>query len=216
MPLLRRGERIVVAEAGTGEEGLKVVIVGLGNRVELMVVAAGAADRQAQEYQSGRLGDVVEGILPAQSLVVQVDHVGIAAIEPGGDEGPGIVGPHLVAGELQADELVVGQVAIQRLDHPVAISPGVGPGLVELEAVGFGEPRQVEPVLSPTFAKLRAREQPVDQAFVALWRAVGQESTLFLEAWRQAGQVEAQAPQEGRSIGFGGVPHGSGARAEKG
>ena len=66
-----------------------------------MVVAAGTADRQPQKHQPRRFGDVVQGVLPAQALVVQVDHVGVTAIESGGDERPRIAGPCLVAGELQ-------------------------------------------------------------------------------------------------------------------
>ena len=83
----RRGrERIIVAEPGGGEERLEPVEVGLADRVELVVVAAGAADRQAEEDQAGRLGDVVQRVLAPEALVVQVDHVGIAAVEARGDE----------------------------------------------------------------------------------------------------------------------------------
>ncbi len=108
-----RGQRIIVAEPGGREERLEPVEVRLADRVELVVVAAGAADRQAEEDQARRLGDVVQGVLPPQTLVVQVDHVRVAAIEAGGDEGIGIVGGDLVAGELEPDELVVRQVAVQ-------------------------------------------------------------------------------------------------------
>ena len=100
-----RSQRIVVAEPRRREERLERVKVGLADRVELVVVAARTADRQAQEDQARRLGDVVERVLPPQALVVQVDHVGITAIEAGGDEGRRIAGRDLVAGELQADEV---------------------------------------------------------------------------------------------------------------
>ena len=116
-----------------------------------------------RKTRPGRLGDVVERVLAPQALVVQVDHVGIAAVEAGGDERRRIAGPNLVAGELEAGRTVVRQVAVQGADDPVAIAPGVGPGLVELEAVGLGEPRQVEPVLPPALAVLRAGKQTIDQ-----------------------------------------------------
>ena len=93
---------IIVAEPRRGEEGLEPVEVGLPDRVELVVVAPGAADRQPEEDQARRLGDVVQGVLPAEPLVVEVHHVGVAAIEAGGDERGGVVGPDLVARELEA------------------------------------------------------------------------------------------------------------------
>ena len=168
-----------------------------------MVVAAGAADRQAEEDQARRLGDVVERVLPPQPLVVQVDHVGIAAVEPGGDEGGRVVGGDLVAGELEPDEPVVGHVAVQGVDDPVAIPPGVGPGLVELEAVGVGVARQVEPVLRPAHAVLRAGQQAVDDLLIGVGRAVVQERLDLLGRRRQAGQVEAEAAEQRRAVGLG-------------
>ena len=200
-PSLRPCERIIVAEVCTGEECLKLVIVGLRNWVELVVMAAGAADRQPQEHKPRRLGDVVERILAAQALIVQINHVGVASIEPRGDEGPRIVRTNFVAGKLQADENVVRQIAVQGLDDPVSISPGVGPGLVELEAVGLGKARQVKPVLRPALAKLGARKQTVDQAVIRLGRSVGEKRLLLRKARRQSGQVEAEPSQQGRPVG---------------
>ena len=136
--LARTASGIVVAEPRAGEERLKAVVVRLGIGSNLWSWQRAQPIVRPRNTRPGRLGDVVQGVLPPQALVVQVDHVGVAAIEPGRDERPGIVGRDLVAGELQADELVVRHVAVEGLDDPVAISPGVGPGLVELEAVGVG------------------------------------------------------------------------------
>ena len=83
------------------------------------------ADRQAQKDQPRRLGDVIQGILPPRPLVVQVDHVGIAAIEPGRDERVRIGGPHLVPRQLPADEAIIRHVAVECPHDPVAIPPGV-------------------------------------------------------------------------------------------
>ena len=67
-----------------------------------------------------------------------------------------------VAGDLLDDEPVVGQVAVEGVDDPVAIEPDV-PRLVLLEAVGVGVPGRVEPVPAPALAVVRARQQAVDQ-----------------------------------------------------
>ena len=55
----------------------------------------------------------------------------------------------LVSGNLQLHKPVVGQIIIERLDHPVAVTPGIGPHLVMLETIGLGKARQVQPVLRP-------------------------------------------------------------------
>ena len=80
----------------------------------------------------------------------------------------GFVGLELVAGELPADEPVVGHVVVERLDHEVAIAPGVRAVVVVLEAVGLGVADQVEPVPRPALAVVRAGEQPVDQPLVGV------------------------------------------------
>ncbi len=51
------------------EEGEKLVILLLRDRVVLVVVAARAADRDAEEDSADRIGDVVQDLLPAQAQV---------------------------------------------------------------------------------------------------------------------------------------------------
>ena len=93
------------------------VIVALGDRVHLVVVAAGARDRQAEEGARGRLDLLVDDIqdeLPAVLGVVGLaaqgeeagrdDLFGPLAVVPGGEE---------VAGDLLADELVVRLVGVE-------------------------------------------------------------------------------------------------------
>ena len=113
----------------------------------------------------------------------------------------GIVGGDLVAGELEPDELVVGHVAVQGLDDPVAIPPGVGPGLVELEAVGVGVARQVEPVLRPALAVVRAGQQTIDDRLVGIRRAVGEERRRppRASAAGRSGRSSARRSSVGRS-----------------
>lgn len=66
-----------------------------------------------------------------------------------------VAGVELVAGELFGDETVVGRVGVERVDHPVAIAPGLGAMRVGLVAVGLGVPHQVEPMASPALAVAR-------------------------------------------------------------
>jgi hypothetical protein len=108
-----------------------------------------------------------------------------------------------VAGELQLAEAIERHVAVERVDDPVAILPHRA-RRVEVEAVGVGVAREVEPRRGPAFAVVRRREQAVDGAFVRVGRAVGEEGVELCERRRQADQVERQAPQQRRAIGLGG------------
>ena len=75
-----------------------------------------------------------------------------------------------VAGDLLDDELVVGQVAVEGADDPVAIEPDLA-RLVLLVAVGIGITRGIEPEPSPALAVMRRVEQPVDELGVGVGAA---------------------------------------------
>src|SRR6185295_18644592 len=95
------------------DEGQERVIVGLGDGIELVLVAAGAADGQAHECGGNRADVVVEIVVFGGFFVVGLVVPDAQTPEAGGDEG--IVGDvvDFIAGELLADELVVGLVLIQ-------------------------------------------------------------------------------------------------------
>ena len=89
-----------------------LVVVALRDRIELVVVALGAAEREAEHRFAERFHavDVVVGeiLLGDRAALVRVH---VVALEAGGDElGFGAVRQQ-VAGELVAEELVVRQVA---------------------------------------------------------------------------------------------------------
>ena len=156
-----------------------------------MVVAAGAADGEAQEDRADGAGDLGELRLPLDlgDDVAAHDLAGPAPAEPGGDQGVVIARLHLVPGELEREEPVVGQVGVERADDPVAISPGVGPLGVELEAVGVGIMGQVEPVLAPPLAVMGAGQQAIDQPLVGIRPVIPDEGIDLGGRRRQAGQV---------------------------
>ena len=165
-----------------------------------MIVAAGAADRQAQENRADRAGDLGQLGLPLDlGDDVSADHLArTASAEAGGDQGVAIAGREVVAGELEHQEAIVGQIGVQGVDDPVAIAPGVGAFGVELEAVGVGVVSQVEPVLAPALAVMRARQQAIDQPFVGVRPVVGEEGGDLVGRRGQAGQVERDAADQGR------------------
>ena len=67
-----------------------------------------------------------------------------------------------VAGDLLDDELVVGQVAVEGVDDPVAVEADLA-RLVLLVAVGVGVAGGVEPDPAPALAVVRRVQQPIDQ-----------------------------------------------------
>ena len=182
----------VVAPAHRREEGAQAVVVLLQDRVELVVVAAGAAHAQPHEHLAGIVGHVGEDdlVLAARvALVVLVDR--IAQVRRG-HQHLRILRIDLVAGELLAHELVVRLVGVQALDDVVAVGPGVRPQCVLVVAVALGVAHQVEPVLRPALAVARTGQQGVHQLLVGLRIGILDEGLGLLAGRRQAVQVEVQ------------------------
>jgi hypothetical protein len=167
-----------------------------------VVVAAGAAERQAQERGAGRVGGV------GQPLVFELagDHRRLGegrprAIQGAGQDRLGVVGPELVAGDLLAEEAVERLVGVERLDHVVAVAPGARRQVVGLEPARVGVTDDVQPVASPALAILGRGQQPVDQPLISPGPIVVRES-LDLPGRRQAHQVEVDATQQGEPAGL--------------
>ena len=96
------------------EERLQPEVVLLQDRVELVVVAAGALHAHAEEDIGGDVGDVVENVRPLEGRVAVVVFVDAEAQEAGGGERLGVAGEKFVAGELLLHEAVVGLVGVER------------------------------------------------------------------------------------------------------
>src|SRR5689334_5284284 len=79
-----------------------------------------------------------------------------------------------VAGELPGEELVVGQVLVERADDPVAPRPDVAVA-VGLVAEGVGVAGHVQPVHRQALAEVRRGQQPVGRMLIRLRRRVGEE-----------------------------------------
>ena len=134
----------------------QLVILFLRNRVVLVIVAARAANRHAQEHGTGgvdAIDDVFHRVLLRNDSAFRV--AAMIAIEPGGDPliQRGI--RQQVAGELFDRELVVRHVAIERIDHPIAPSPHE-PRAVPLIAVAVGIARRFEPRDTPSARHIAA------------------------------------------------------------
>ncbi len=106
------------------------VIVSLGERVLLMVVAACAVDRQAQENLAGRGNDAVQAVIAGQLGVGGLVVPEPQPVKAGGDQRFGRARVDLVAGDLLAEKLIIRLVFVEGPDYVVAIAPGMWLGRV--------------------------------------------------------------------------------------
>ena len=189
------------------EDGFHRVIVQLRNGIKLVVMAAGAADGEAEQGRARGAHHVVQFVGPLVGREHRIGRTDLV-LRPAHDEARGGVGAQLVAAELLLQKGVVGLVGIERFDHPVAIRPGVGPGPVHLEAVALGEPHDVEPVPRPAFAVVRRREQPIDEFTVGSVNAAGRAAGILecgdlFRRGRQSREVERHPADERARVGLG-------------
>lgn len=119
-------------------------------------MAARAVDRHAagrRHHLGDHVVEIVGPCLAPQDVALGLD-LPDEVPRTGGEESRGhdviwIVRRQHVSGDLPPEELVVREIAVQGVDHPVAIPPGIGAQLVPLEAVGVGVVGDVEPVSGP-------------------------------------------------------------------
>ena len=187
---------------GVVEEAAEGVVVALQDRVELMVVAAGALHAGAQEDVAGGVGDVVQDVLPLAAGVAVVVFVDPMAEVAEGRERVGVAREEFVAGDLLLHEAVVGLVVVIGLDDVIAIAPGGRTEIVDAEAVAVGVAHEVEPGAGHALSVSRRGQQSVDELIVGLGFLVLNEGGDLFRRGREAGQVEGDAPDEHGALGF--------------
>ena len=98
--------KIHFAADGRRERGQQAVVIGLGNRIEFMIVTTCAADRQTQDRRSGRGQHVVEFVVPLLFDLVFRDlravHAGCQ--KAGRHHGQTVVRGEFITGQLPANE----------------------------------------------------------------------------------------------------------------
>ena len=136
-------ESLFIDAVEIGHEAEEVV---LRNRVELVVVAAGATDGHAQDRRAIS-AHAIHGIfhkplLPnGASLVVDP----MVAVERGGDLLIEAGIREEVAGELLGQKLVIGHVRVEGVDHPIAPRPTRANHLV-VDGVAIAVAGDIEPI----------------------------------------------------------------------
>ena len=189
------------------EEGQQRVEVLLRHRVELVVVAARAAERQAKE-RGAHGGRAVHRVF---QQVLRIDRPALVARHVRAVEAARRLLLHggvrdQVARHLLHHEAVVGHVVAEGLEHPVAPEPHL-PTVVLVDAAGVRVARHVEPWHGHPLGVARAvgilREEAVDQLLVRVGALVGEERRGLLRARRQAGEIEVHAAAERGAVGLG-------------
>ena len=186
----RRGD--VLLNVAVEERG-ELIILPLTERIVFVIVTLRAVERDAEEDLRRRV-DAIDHLLDAELLLID------AALAIGErvamkarrhllfERRP----PHQIAGQLLDDELVIRQIAIEGVDHPVAIAPGVGPTSVFLITVAVGIACQVEPVSAPAFAIVRRGQQAIDQALIRIRLSVVEKFIDLCRSRRQAKEVDGR------------------------
>src|SRR5215510_16556094 len=119
-------------------------------------MALSTADAQPEPYGSER-GRPIQDLFVTELLGIGAAFTvgeGIA-IEAGGHQGIEILVRYEVARKLLDGELIEGEVAIERIDDPLAIPPGPWPCPILFVAVAVRVAGQVQPETGPFLAIMR-------------------------------------------------------------
>lgn len=148
-----------------GEDAGKGVIVFLSKGIVLMIVATGAGKGYAQHAATDHVDAIMTFVGAGLRRLGDAVIPGPKASEAQPADGGGIL--REIAGKLGDEEAVVREVAIDGVDDPIAIPPGIG---IRLDGgageVVFAVAGDVEPVAAPMFAVVLRGEQFVDEAFL--------------------------------------------------
>ena len=155
LELLRRavghdGRFVIVVQ-----EGKEAVVLLLRNGIVFVVMALGTLNGNAEHRLADAVHSINEtidakllGICPALFIQHRI------AQEPSGHAaGIGRLRQQ-VASDLLDEKLVIGQVAIEGVDHPISVRPDK-PGLVLFETIGVGIASRIQPMSSPAFSVMR-------------------------------------------------------------
>ena len=189
---------------GTAENPGQRVVVGRGNRIELVVVASRTSNRQCKDRPARRIDLVVHLVHQVLLIVPLVDALGTQRQETGRhnplDGLPRTVRLHQVSGNLLADKLIVRLIHVEGVDYIIAISPGLGERDVAFLARRFRIAGHVQPVPTPAFAKLGRFEQAIDHFLECLWRIIAGKRFDFVRRRRQPAEGIRRAANQREAV----------------
>ncbi len=138
-PFFNRSTTSCCRVDGELKKSEEAVVVALREGLELVVVAAGTGDRQAEKHRAGRRDDVVQFVHPILRFgKLSLAHVIVIAraipMKAGRDPVFKLRLLQLISGELLGDELPVRLVVVEAADDVIAVPPRVRPIEVVVKA----------------------------------------------------------------------------------
>ena len=202
----RRIEAREVLDAG--EDRCHGIVVFGRNGIELVVVAASAAQRESHEDLRRRVDLLIDHVVLHLDLVLLDQGLRPNCQESSRDDAF-LVDPiapfrrQQVTCKLLDDELIERGVAVEGVDDVVAIAPCVRHLDVVVQTRRVRVARHVEPVASPLLAISRGLQQTVDEPSECAGGLVCQEFLDFRFCGGEAVKVVLGAPQESESVSAG-------------
>ena len=185
---------------GAGENACQGVVIGLRNRIELVIVAAGTTDRQSQQGPRDHIDLLVDVVHLKADREPLIDVLHAERKKTGRD--PLAVGSVVVrrgqqvARDLFADELGERHIAMDGVDHVIAVPPRMRIGNVAARPGGLAVAGDVKPMTRPVFAKRGRLEQSIHNRLERFGAIVRQKGPQLVHRRRQSGKVERHAPQQ--------------------
>ena len=168
--LLGFGREDQIVRLQRREERLHPVIIALPEAVELMVMAARAAQRDAQNAGAHDVRHLRKLLVAAAryQLVAGIAPHRAQTIKPRRDQRFLFRGRDLIARDLFLHKPVERLVIIKCADHIVAIAPRVRTEVIVLITFRLREPHHIQPVLAPVLPVMRTGEQTLHHLFPRL------------------------------------------------
>ena len=192
---------MVIGEDGF-EECAKLEVVLLQEGVIFVIMATGALEAESEKHVGGGIGDFCEDEVPLAAGITIVVFVDPVSEESSGHECCGIFGKEFVSGELFLEKAVVGLVLVERLDHVVAVAPGIGAVEICAVAVGVGIANEIKPDAGPALAVGGALEELIDELFPCVGTVVAEEGFDLLGSWGEAGDFERESSEKREAVGL--------------
>ncbi len=183
------------------EEGEQLIEITLRDRIVFVVVADGTF--QGESHERGPNGADAVDHVPREALFGQRRATVDDQMQPIETRRDQLIGRRRrieIACDLRDRELVVGQVVIERADHPVTIRSHLAI-MVVVQPVGIRKSNQVHPVTRHVLAIVRRVQQRIDQAAVGVGTLIGDERSNLFDRRRQTGQVKREPSDQGPAVG---------------
>ena len=177
------------------------IIVGMGNRIEFVVMASSTSHGQSHEC-TGRCADhIVQFVGPLLSGQAGIGALH-AVVGTRHQKAGRFVDPHAITSKLFKQEFVEGFVFVDGSNDIVAIGPGIGAWLIRFKSIAFGKFDDIQPMPTPALAEMGRREQSVDQSFAGVGTRIVQELPKLVGRGGKTEQIECRPADECRTICF--------------